>query len=87
MLESLRNFYLSEKKKGRKHKDIIKNMSSNVFDAGCYNTHFSQQVIIASWGIPVHCLDGFELSKAQTRSNDEGLVCASEEIRCCRTFD
>ena len=36
MLESLRNFYLSEKKKGRKHKDIIKNMSSNVFDAGCY---------------------------------------------------
>lgn len=36
MLENLRNFYLAEKKKGKKHKDIAKSMSSSVFDAGCY---------------------------------------------------
>ena len=35
MLENLRNFYISEKKKGKKHRDIVKAMSSNVFDAGC----------------------------------------------------
>lgn len=34
MLENLRNFYISEKKKGKKHKAIIAKMSTDIFEGG-----------------------------------------------------